>query len=96
MFLSTGEYTEKSVTARTMVHTVVLQFEGVCVNCRHPGPLRWEPKVCSASCGSFRVDWLDPLENSWRLQNEHSTMFLALCVQQWGVINLKENQGFVL
>ncbi len=35
---------------------IPILFEGVCVNYRHPGPRRGEPRVCSAQLDAFPLD----------------------------------------
>ena len=42
-------------------------FEGVCVNYRHPGPRRGEPRVGSGPDVAFPLDPVDPAQNSVRL-----------------------------
>ena len=44
-------------------------FEGVCVNYRHPGPRRGEPRVGSAPHVAFPVDPLDPADPADPAQN---------------------------
>ena len=59
-------------------------FEGVCVNYRHPGPRRGEPRVGSGPDVAFPVDPLDPLDpvqNSVRLMLivKKQGFFLQFC-----------------
>ena len=42
-------------------------FEGVCVNYRHPGPRRGEPRVGSGPDVAFPLDPVDWRQNSVRL-----------------------------
>ena len=44
-------------------------FEGVCVNYRHPGPRRGEPRVCPAQLDVFLLDPVDLLDPLDPLQN---------------------------
>ena len=71
-------------------------FEGVCVNYRHPGPRRGEPRVGSAPHVAFPrdpVDPLDPLQNSVRPQNERQYNDFGTFCRNWGAVfdpNLKK------
>ena len=76
---------------------LVQAFEGVCVNSRHPEPLRRETRVCSAQHGAFPVDPVasSGFGGSAAIQiripgsptSDDNTTIVALFAKTWGPIS---------